>query len=626
VRGFNVTCYRGAPPPRLSQHLEIVVGTELPVAFTGLRALMRGLQEVTPALVQEIASKYPSEWNELFPGTFAGAELLERVALSPSERRLHRESEQVFRVLHAGARVIVSVLDTIELPLVLRLAGKCDLVSLRALMYAVEWSRIKPVKGEILLAEWLRQPGGELIGNRMQRYAECIRERMEAGLYEDNNEHEYVAACVSLEPGVAESLYFHLMMDENQTCAVRIAAAACAIRSCFFSTNYEGALLACEQGLAQLEIAGGALDSAAVRKAFRELEPENATAAIEIDEMSLSSRAHMQTLFLRSAAVVYALIGDTVAASEILARALYVAPTHTSSARLHMLRALLFAKRTSHMQEALQELQLGLEALQGHEDAEARLEEGWLRNVLALVYVQQRLFDRAFAEERSALKCLTGISTPSATHLKINLISNLSVLQEMLKRYDAALDVWGHFARISDRWDTNFAKHYHYRKATLQLKANNREAALENYRQAYQYAVQLSDYFHQQAIASDLGVLYLESGCITEAATWFARASEAAKELGDPFRLSESLLGCALASGSSDLETALVYAQASTTYREMAQQLCAVVMTGEREAILSQLPHPRSKLNRPFDLVNINLFVSPAVVDKEGLVKEKSLV
>lgn len=639
MRGFNVTCYKGAPPPSSSRQLEIMVGTPLPVAFAGLRAIIQGLQEAAPAIVQDIATRYASEWNELFPGTFPGVERLETLALSPSERRLHRESEQVFRVLHVGARVIISALASAQVPLVLRCTGKCDLVSLRAVMYAVEWSRIKPVPGELILAEWSRPLCARLAGHRMQIYAEQLRTRMRAELRNVDDAYtsgveeistlpdsSHLPASASPGPVVPESLYFQRMMDQQQTYEVRLAAAACAIRSCFFSTNYEGAFLACEEGLALLKMAGDALDIEAVKQAFRELEPPNATAAIEIDQESLASREDIQTLFLRSAAVVYALMGDNLAARETLAEALEAAPTHASRARLHMLCALLLTKRTSSLQEALNEVQLGLEALQGYSDQRARLEEGWLRNVLALIYVQQRLYEKAFVEEKRALRCLENNAGASATHLKINLISNLSVLQEMLHRYDSALQTWGYFARISDKWDTNFAKHYRYREATLQLKAGRREEALHKYREAYQYAAQLRDSFHQQVIASDLGMLYLEAGDSAQSARWFERAEEAARELGDPFRSGQSMLGYALATQQSDFCAALACLQESTTCQEQARQLYVAATAEERQALLSLLPGPRSKLNRPFDLVNINLFARESATDKGGLVKSKSLV
>lgn len=635
MRGFHVTCYKGVPPPTFSKRLEIVIGSPLPVAFASLRALIQGLQEAAPSVVQGIADQYTSEWNELFPDTFLGVEPLETLALSPSERRLHRESEQVFRVLHVGARVIVSVLDAIQAPLLLRLTGMCDLVSLRAIMYAVEWSRIKPVQGQILLAEWPRQSRSRLAGDRMQLSAEHIRERMRAELCceDDTCEKEdgvFLRAQPSIsaipDQNVPEIRYFQRFMDEQQSRAVRIAFAICAIRSCFFSTNYEGALLACEEGLAQLEAAGDTLNIDAVQQSFQEQQSYHSTAAIEINEADLASSIALQTFFLRSIAVIYALMGDSVASRETLVEALKIAPTSTGRARLHLLRALLFTKRSAHTQDALDEIHLGLEALQGLTDQQARLEEGWLRNLLALAYVQQRLFDKATAEEKRALQCLKGLTSPSATHLKINLISNLSVLQEMLKRYDAALQVWGNFARISDRWDANFVKHYRYREGTLYLKAGRRDEALSRYAEAYQYATQLHDSFHQQVIAADLGVLYLEASCNTQAATWFARANEAAQALGDPFRSGQSMLGYALATQQSNVEAALACVQESTTYQKEAQQLLQAAASKENHTLFAQLPHPRSKLNRPFDLINIDLFVNEAVTDKDGLVKQRSLV
>src|SRR5947207_6483149 len=73
------------------------VRCEVPVAFESLRRLCIAMEtEIAPDEMAELSAEHQPEWNRLFPGRF-DAPPLEEIALSPSERRLHRESEQVFR-------------------------------------------------------------------------------------------------------------------------------------------------------------------------------------------------------------------------------------------------------------------------------------------------------------------------------------------------------------------------------------------------------------------------------------------------------------------------------------------------------------------------------------------------
>jgi len=626
--GFSIICYSGSPPPLDLESIEISIGSALPIAFGGLRALIRGLHPMAPTIVDAIAAQYAIEWNELFPNTFPDAPKLAEVALSPSERRLHRESEQVFRILQAGACVLVSALEAVQRPLVLRHAGMCDLVSLRAIMRAAEWSRVKPISGEIALAEWSRHAplSSKLMGDRRELYARHIQERLRAELRESKPTGVAEALLAPDDAHqrvmVPEELYFRCLTDCQQPPENRIAAAVRAIRSCFFSSNYEGSLLASEQGLEQLAISGVHLNIEEVKQAFNDFGTDYVTAAIEINQSNLNSPQALTTFFWRSAGVTYSLMGDHVAALSAFERALEVADSEESKAHIYMFKGLILSKRSFQAQDSAHEIRLGLKQLEGLSGQAALLEQGWLRNVLALTYTQQGHFDQALTEEKLALKCVRDIATPSATHLKINLISNLSVLQEISKHYEAALNIWYRFMRFGDKWDENFAKHHHYREATLQLKAGHRDKAINNLIESYNYAKTLRDFFHQQAVACELGRIYLEGGSNDQATIWFTRACEAAREIGDPFRLGESLLGYALATQQYDWEAVLCYIKESTTYRDQAKRLrAALECSPDPATLIALLPRPRSKLNRPFDLVNVNLFAGERATVEDSIVK-----
>ena len=86
----------GSPVARTAPALEVDAGVALPVAFGGLRKILQACEDAAPDAVRSLARQRPSEWNRLFPGSQAGAPNLTDLALTPSERRLHRESEEIF--------------------------------------------------------------------------------------------------------------------------------------------------------------------------------------------------------------------------------------------------------------------------------------------------------------------------------------------------------------------------------------------------------------------------------------------------------------------------------------------------------------------------------------------------
>src|SRR5262249_48338174 len=140
----------------------------------------------------------------------------------------------------------------------------------------------------------------------------------------------------------------------------------------------------------------------------------------------------------------------------------------------------------------------------------------------------------------------------------------------------------------------------------LYLAAGEQEKALQKYSEAYIRAKELDDYYHSQVIAAELGQFFLKEGQKDQAAEWFCRAREHAETIGDPFRLGESMVGEAL-SQDGDPGSGVAIAQLSTTYPDGAQKLLQASETADRAALVAVLPKLRTKLNRPFDIVNLNL-------------------
>ncbi len=599
-----VTVETARPVTLPSNAIEVDAGVALPVAFGGLRKVLRACEEAAPDAVRALSLANPSEWNRLFPGAIDGVPDLSDLALTPSERRLHRESEQMFWVLNVAAKAIVETLRASGRPLVLHGAGECDLVSLRAVMRAAEWSRLEGLEGTLLMTGWnVRRPhGAEAFEARRLAYLDSLCDRMRAPRVPTPGpvSHRALEAPVDLE-----GRYLQLTVDAAQAPETRVAAAILAIRSCFFTTNYEGAMLAAERGLAALTEGEAATLPSRVLQAWDSLDTGFATPAIEIDRASLGDAEELRALFARSMGVVHVYTGAHDAAMEAFGQGLTCRIPPEMVARLHMFRALTLTKRFGQLPNAREEVAAGLAALERSTAPDRALQEGWLRNVCALTWFQERKLDKALVEEKLAMRCVGDLHDASATHLKINLISNASYLQETARQFGDAISTWRRFEKISESWGVNFAKHHRYRLAGLELGAGERDAAVAHFTEAFANADALGDSFHRQVIAAELGRLFLDEKQHATAVDWFARAEEHARAIGDPLKTAESLAGQALAGGRAEWSQALRYAEASTTWPKQTQAMTEALARGDAQAIHDALPRARTKLNRPFDPVNL---------------------
>lgn len=605
--GIAVSLVRGRPLSLPARSLEIDAGVALPVALGGLRKLFQQLREHAPAAVKRAMERHPAVWNRLFPGSIQGVPDLSDLALSPSERRLHRESEQAFWILNLAARIILDAVEESGRPLVIRNAGQCDLVSLRGLMRAVEWGRLEGREGQLVLCDWnsRRRHSAAVFAQRHRDYLGTLRERMRAPI-DPGDTTESVHDRPWETPVDLEGRYLQEAVDESRSAESRIAAAILAIRACFFTTNYEGATLAAELGLGLLDRLGTSLDTAAVERAWDQLDNTGfVTPAIEVDRSSLGDADELRALFHRQLGVVQVYTGMHDESLASFAQGLECKLSPERRSHLRMFRALTLIKRLGNLDKARAEIEDGLQGLEGRESPQRFLHEAWLRNVYALTYFQDKQLDLALQQEKLAMKCVGELHDPSATHLKINLISNLSVLQETRKQFSEAIATWRRFEKISANWGANFFKHHAYRLAALQWLGGDVASAVSNFTQAWSSAESLGDAFHRQVIAAELGRVCLDEGDRAGAEMWFRRAEEGAREVGDPLRLAESLAGQSLATGSREWGEAKRLAGESTTYVAEAAKLIRALDSGEPDQVRSVLPRPRTKLNRPFDLVNL---------------------
>ena len=605
---FKVNVFRNKLEKIPEGSIEIEIGTSMPVAYTALKTVLSALKDVEPNAVKQAASKHPTEWNRLFPGTFDNVPELESIALSPSERRLHRESEQVFQVLNSGAEVILEAVRALGRPVVFTNAGAADIVSLRALMRAVEWLNLEEVEGLFLFGNWdaSHQFSGPLFTSKRKALLETIRTRMGAEVKEGGGKAEPCDRDVPSEE--FEERWLRIALDEKEKLEKRVAAAVLTIRACFYTTNYEASFLAADQGLKLLDQCGPDFSQDKVLHYFEALDDEKAvdTQAIEIDEFCLQGFLETRAFFWRIIGVIHALVNEPELALEAFSKPLGTGISPEHEAQVRMYRALSLSKRLGKIPDAIAEAEAGLACLKDLPGERAMLETGWIRNVYALCFFMSGRHQSAFQQEKLALAAVGKHQGSQATHLKINLISNISVLLETGKRFPDSIKAWDRFHVFGDHWGDCFTMHHNYRGAGLRFKAGAVEDATKGYQVAFDTAVHLGTDYYQQAIASNMGRLHLDRGSSSEAANWYEKAIANAKKTGDPYRLAEGLVGLGLATSQKfPHPKAQAILKKSTTYVSQAQKMSAALDQSDRAGLMQMLPGPRTKLNQPFELVNL---------------------
>jgi len=611
-RGLEVAIHPGARRGSPLPALEIDIGSELPVAFSGMRLLIRALEEQTPATVASARSASPPEWNRLFPESAIGGRSLFDLADAPNQRRLFRESEQTYRVLNFCGHLITDGLQALGRPLVLRNAGACDLVSLRGLMHAVELSRLENVSGHIDLCEWSARH--RFAPTRFERtrvaHLDHIQQRMRATGDAAAGPARPVSCSSPADPGL-EAIYLARVVDDRNSRAQRLAAALLAIRACFFSTNYEGATLAAEIGFELLATQDHTIDSTEFLRAWDAQDhPHFDIPMIELDRSRLENVVDLRPQIHLHLAVVQAFTGQTADSLDEMGRGLACTGTSPeTTADLRMYRALALTKRLGSVTEARQEIEAGLGVLAEIDRSRSGVHEAWLRNLYALTYFHEKDLQSARHQEELALSCIDGVPGPSATHLKTNLISNFSVLAEFSGDPRAAIRIWRTFEPLNRRLGSDNADKVHaYRLGTLLHLAEDDDAAAASFEMAFAKAEASGDVFNAVTIAAALARLLMSRGdrvAAEGAGAWFARAATKARAAGDCLQMAKALAGLSIASGSSDLSDAREALRCNSTHALAGVPFAQALTSDDQRAVLDALPLPRGKMVRPFDLVNV---------------------
>jgi tetratricopeptide (TPR) repeat protein len=606
--GLAVSIHAGAPASRLPCALEVDVGCPLPVGFAGLRRLLRALGDEAPEAIQRMRVERGPEWNCLFPEAPVDARDLFELADAPNQRRLFRESEQTYRVLNAAAHALLDGVRLNGRPLVLRNTSRCDLVSLRGLMHTVELSRLRGTDGALQLCEFgaAPAPGSPAFApiRAAQRRQLCRRMRAE---WLPEAAGPSPALGPGAEPEGLEGAYLAAALDEGAGLERRLAATLLAVRACFFSTNYEGAMLAADAGL-RLLAGARRLDEAALSVAWDALDDARLDIPmLEIDRATLGDRGHLRAQLQLQLGVVYAFAGameESLAAFEQGLAGGALSPECTAD--LHMHRAAVLTKQFGRVAEARAGIEAGLAALARTSRERAALPEAWLRNLSALTFVREKKLDEARQQEELALACVDGLPGGSATHLKTNLVSNFSVLAELGGDLPRAIRIWRLFEPLNRELGSDSADKVHaFRLGTLLHRQGEIDAALEAFAASARKADATGDLFNGETLAAALGRVHLERGDRGEAVRWYEAAAEKSLAAGDCLGRAKALAGCALAAGRSGFAAASAALGCDSTGAPGSKDFSATLAGGMASEVLQALPLPRSKMTRPFDLVNL---------------------
>lgn len=575
-----------------------------------LRALLVGLLPTIHAEAGPLVQRLGAELAAVHPPLLerlsgAAPRPLDEIANTPSERRSHRESEQLFRIANGLGQLVHGALD--ECPsfksgaLVLcwtdlHLADPATLLTFRRLS---RWARHaqsrlvlvatldpegcpplaapdlppaaatlfdwRPVHRELLAlvrSQSLGEPvaaGGwpdRTAGDRREPTGGGQRRRTAGGEPAHTAGGRPGDQATGPEAGPAAgplpaadpdpspvshalSLLVHGRTAEGCAAAIRAMVPAT------FTLDYEAVLAlagavvaACQAGgdpqVGSRRRAGSdPFDEAEFDRVWRATEPARHYAALEFSVRPPAGRVGVLTAAWHAAGFANSCLQRHETALDCYRHSLAIAQTRVQRARSLMYLGLITGKRLHRHAEAEAHIRAGLAELDGATSPEEVLESGWLLNVNALMAYSTGRPDEAMRMVRKAWRRVRGLQSSEATHLKVNLISNITVLLEHTDRAAEAVTMWENFGTVLRRANELFAKHYYYREGGLRLRAGRPEDAFSSYQASFAQCLATADPLHGSDVAQACGTLAYQLADLPEAARWYGQAAEQARLAGD---------------------------------------------------------------------------------------------
>lgn len=458
--------------------------------FQGMRNLAEELLPTLSREMPETVARRATELAALDLPVPDGAQPLDlsAIALPASERRLSRESEYCFRIANGLAQIVTAAMDRTAgfagraLWLVVPDISTLDRVSLLSLKQLLCFS-----------ADGIRIVAGAPAG--LDEWLTDLPEAPDSATDERTVRLRFLRAYL------------------DKTAPARVGAPAGPAQA----------------GPTPLRPHPDDLSEHAIFDAIQAGQYDLAVAALAHPDLVLDAGARA-----RLSGLVHAYIGNFDLARQIYLAEMEREGDALSQARACMFAALLSSKRLAHYDETMALLDRGFAAVEGREDEAARLERGWLLNVRAFVLFRTQRADEAFRVSREALDSIKAIKGSDGLHLRINLISNMSILFEVIGDDRKSLAVWEKFEAFTQGPAKDlFSKIYCFRKAGLLCALGDTDAAASHLLASWNDARRINDDFHAIHIARALADVECRRERPAAAAIWLLRAAAAAETCGD---------------------------------------------------------------------------------------------
>lgn len=627
------------------------------VSFWSLRPLFQQLIPLVMKEVPQLVQYYSPEIHAFDPTLLAPYNIqpdfvLAFIALTPSERRSHRESEQAFRMISGLCRFILEAQQQCpslrEKPLAIWWHGlqHADRLTLLTFRYLSRW--ISQIHAPIMLvASWdsashyathinppviaeyepyvdWRREHNDVFSMVLQQCSglkvKLIDEREFPGVEAEPTLSSYV---INDTDQTREDHFASLALQGFQTGDIEagVAYALQCMRLALLLVNTEEVLFFGRLIIFSLSHQEErTFDIERFMALWTRLSKNDLYAALEFSLAQLRSIQDVLVATWKAVAIVQSFLEHHQLSLECYHIALSFANTPSMRAQLLMYKALIAGKRLHRFEEAQEYIQTGFQMIEHLSEPEAILERGWLLNVNALMQYQKGHFRDGMTMEHKALSQVKQLHISEATHLKINLISNISVLYESTGRIEQAISTWVFFQPFLTTANGVFAKHYLFREGGLRAKVGEYEGALQCFRTSSDESEKMRDLFHGEICARACGYLSYQLERFEEAAQWYARSVEIYWRLGDIEHVSGSLLAQALciyrmgqrehaqvilqdivSNGSDDTCKRILIHITDDHRGQDRQEESTIVADWTEKAIIL----PSTKLNRPFYLVNL---------------------
>lgn len=216
---------------------------------------------------------------------------------------------------------------------------------------------------------------------------------------------------------------------------------------------------------------------------------------------------------------------DFNAARQALELSIDFASTPRQSAVSHFHLALVHIKRLKSPVQGRKHIDTALSFLDPTSVPDAN-EMAWLQNLRALSFVEQRDFTSAGKCLQAAIQHNSSVPRSSdQIHLKLNLLNNISLLEELTGDYVRAIKRYASLEPLMARASRNTAKHWHYRLGGLLVRHGKLEQGLQHLIEAEHCARSSEDLYYSGRICAEIVSIKHALGDIKQAKRWQARTN-----------------------------------------------------------------------------------------------------